>query len=297
MDTTTVRLIMATVEEGSISRAANRLDLAIAAASRRISDLEDQLGIKLFRRLPHGVEVTESGGKLIDHIQQIDNLVDRLTGDAQVLVGGLDGRIIIGAPKAVIIEFLCADIARIQQLYPRITLKIVEENSRNIQQSLRDRLIDIGIYESRSGFLDMTPYPYRSDRLVLVYNAAHFSFDTMPVPLDALFDKPLISLGKGSATLAAVERAFRNQGRAFTNNFLVSGFDTMLTMVRNGLGVGLMPPAVLRLLGGETSVSAAELEGSWQQRNYVLSFVEGHVQAQTLANIVAELKQNANARS
>ncbi len=291
LDTTTVRLVMATVEEGSISKAANRLDLAVAAASRRISELEDQLGIKLFRRLPHGVEVTESGEKLIEHIQQIDNLVARLAGDAEVMVGGKDGRIIIGAPKTAIIEFLSADIARIQQRYPGITLKIVEENSRIIQQSLRDRVIDVGIYESRSGFLDMPQYPYRDDRLVLVYSAAHFSFDTVPVPLEALYDRPLISLGKGSASLAAVQRAFRNNGRSFSNNFLVTGFDSMLTMVRHGLGIGLMPPAVLRSLDAAASVAAVELAGSWQHRHYVLSYVEGHAQAQTLANIVSELKQ------
>lgn len=295
LDTVTVRLIMATVEEGSISRAANRLDLAVAAASRRITDLEEQLGIKLFRRLPHGVEVTESGHKLVGHLQQIDTLVDRLVGDAEVMVDGLDGRIIIGAPKAVIIEFLCADIARIQKLYPGISLKIVEENSRIIQQSLRDRVIDIGIYESRSGFLDMKQYQYREDRLALVYNPTHFSFDNAPVEIEALFDKPLISLGKGSATLAAVERAFRNQGRAFTNNFLVSGFDTMFNMVKHGLGVGLMPSAVRRFFGTDASVVEAELDGRWQYRQYVLSYAEGHAQGQTLANIVAELRRGSQA--
>ncbi|MFP3480324.1 LysR family transcriptional regulator, partial [Burkholderia sp. SIMBA_057] len=46
-DTTTVRLILAIVEEGSISRAADKLGLAVAAASRRVSDLEEQLGAKL----------------------------------------------------------------------------------------------------------------------------------------------------------------------------------------------------------------------------------------------------------
>ncbi|WP_217645744.1 LysR family transcriptional regulator [Pseudoxanthomonas sp. GM95] len=297
LDTVTIALILATVEEGSISRAANRLDLAVAAASRRISELEEQLGVKLFRRLPHGMEVTEAGDKLIVHLQQVDMLVDRLAGDAQAMVSGLDGRIIIGAPKAVIIEFLCGDIARIQQLYPGISLKIVEENSRIIQQSLRDRVIDIGIYESRSGFLDLRQYPYREDRLVLVYNPSHFSFDADPVPLEALFDKPVISLGKGSATLAAIERAFRNQGRAFTNNFLVSGFDTMFNMVRHGLGIGLMPPEVHRFFDPGATIGQAELDGNWQHRQYVLSYVEGHAQGQTLANIVSELRRGSTSRS
>ena len=52
IDSTTVQLVLAIAEEGSISRAADRLQLAVAAASRRLSDLEQQLGARLFKRQP-----------------------------------------------------------------------------------------------------------------------------------------------------------------------------------------------------------------------------------------------------
>jgi DNA-binding transcriptional LysR family regulator len=288
-DTTTVRLILAIVEEGSISRAADKLSLAVAAASRRVSDLEDQLGAKLFRRVPHGVEVTESGAKLLQYVRQIDNLIDRLDGDAKALHHGLDGRIIIGAPKAVVIQFLAGEIAAIQRKYPGISLKIVEENSKIVQQLLRDKVIDIGIYEKKSGFLDLAKSPYKEDRLVLVYSSPHFSFGAEPVGIDDILDLPIVSLGKGSAVLSAVERAYRSRGRAFPNNFTASGFDTMLSMVRHGLGIGLMPPAVLRDFHPEANIASAELEGDWHHRSYVLSCVEGHAQQQTLHNVVTEL--------
>src|SRR3546814_1165828 len=80
---------------------------------------------------------------------------------------------------------------------------------------------------------------YRQDRLVLVYSRAHFHFQTDPVSLEDVLDVPLIALGKGSAILAAVQRAYRSQGRQFQSRFVVSGFDTMLALVREGLGVGL----------------------------------------------------------
>jgi DNA-binding transcriptional LysR family regulator len=290
IDTTTIQLVIAMVEEGSISRAANRLGLAVAAASRRVSDLEAQLGTKLFRRVPHGVDATESGTQLLGYIQQMDTLIDRLEGDARALVTGLGGRIIIGATKAVIIEFLSHDLADIRRRFPGIALKIVEENSKIIQQMLRDKVIDIGIYEKKSGFLDLAQQPYRDDHLVLVYSRAHFRFDTTPVPLDALLDLPLVSLGKGSAILSAVQRAYRDEGRRFENNFAVSGFDTMLSVVRHGLGVGLMPPDVLRSLHPEDAIACAELAGDWHRRTYVLSCVEGHAQAETLANVVEQLR-------
>lgn len=288
-DTTTIRLILAIAEEGSISRAADRLSLAVAAASRRVTDLEDQLGAKLFKRVPHGVEITGSGDKLLQYVRQIDNLIDRLEGDAQALNQGLDGRIIIGAPKAVVIQFLAREIADIQRKYPGISLKIVEENSKIVQQLLRDKVIDVGIYEKKSGFLDLAKSPYKEDRLVLVYNRPHFQFPDGPVGIDDILDLPIVSLGKGSAVLSAVHRAYRSRGRLFPNNFTVSGFDTMLAMVHHGLGVGLMPPDVLHSFHPGESLASAELQGDWHRRSYVLSCVEGHAQEQTLRNVVTEL--------
>lgn len=289
VDTTTVRLVLAIVEEGSISRAADKLGLAVAAASRRVSDLERQLDAKLFRRVPHGVEVTESGDKLLRYLRQIDSLVDRLEGDAEALSHGLDGRVVIGAPKAVVIEFLAREIADMQRKYPGIRLKIVEENSRIVQQLLRDKVIDIGIYERTSGFLDLPQSPYRDDRLVLVYSRPHFRFPDSPVGIDDLLDLPIVSLGKGSAILSAVRRAYRSRGRLFRDDFAVSGFDTMLALVRHGLGVGLMPPDVLRSFHPEEALGSVELQGDWSRRSYVLSCVDGHAQQQTLRNVVAEL--------
>jgi DNA-binding transcriptional LysR family regulator len=289
LDSTTVQLVLAIAEEGSISRAADRLQLAVAAASRRLSDLEAQLGASLFKRQPHGVRATEPGLKLLAHIRQIGNLIERLEGDAQALGRGRDGRILIGAPKSAILQFLARDIAALQRRYPHITLQVMEENSKIVQQLLRDKVIDIGIFEKTSGFVDLPRSDYRQDRLVLVYSRHHFRFDAGPVELDRLLDCPIVSLGRGSAILSALRRAHRSRGRVFRNDFTVSGFDTMLALVREGLGVGLMPPGVLQSFHPEPALGWAELEGDWHERGYVLSFVEGQAQEQALRNVVTAL--------
>lgn len=50
-----------------------------------------------------------------------------------------------------------------------------------------------------------------------------------------------------------------------------------------------MPPAIFQSFHPESALAAATLEGQWHHRSYVLSFVEGHAQAHTLRNVVAEL--------
>src|SRR5574337_995587 len=241
MDTTTVRLVLAVAEEGSISRAADRMQLAVAAASKRLTDLERQLGTRLFKRQPHGVRITEPGLRLLGHIRQVDNLMRRLEDDAQALGHGSDGRILIGAPKAAIIEFLARDLAALRAKYPEITLQVLEENSKIVQQLLRDKVIDVGIFEKTSGFIDLPQADYQRDRLVLVYSRLYFQFGQPRLTLDEVLGCPLVTLGRGSAILAAVQRAYQSRGRVFHANYSDSGFDTMLALVRQGLGVGLMP--------------------------------------------------------
>lgn len=286
IDSTTVQLVLAIAEEGSISRAADKLNLAVAAASRRMSDLERQCGTRIFQRVPHGVRLTESGSKLLQHIRQIDNLILRLKDDAEAISRGQDGRIIIGAPKTAIIQFLARDIAHIKRKHPGITIQVIEENSKVVQQLLRDKVIDIGIYEKTSGFMSLEAFDYHRDKLVLVYSRAHFHFQADPVPLDDVLDVPLIALGKGSAILTAVQRAYRSHGRLFQAHYIVSGFDTMLALVREGLGVGLMPPPILHGFQRSPSLTSSELEGNWHERQYMLSSVDTNAQPLALRHVL-----------
>jgi len=289
IDSTTVQLVLAVAEEGSISRAADKLNLAVAAASRRISDLEAQCGTRIFQRVPHGIRITESGSKLLQHMRQIDSLILRLKDDADAISRGQDGRIIIGAPKTAIIQFLAPDIARVKRRHPGIAIQVVEENSKVVQQLLRDKIIDIGIYEKTSGFMPLEALDYRQDRLVLVYSRAHFHFHAEPVPLEEVLDIPLVTLGKGSAILAAVQRAYRSRGRQFQSSFVVSGFDTMLALVREGLGVGLMPPGVLEDFRLDPSLATSEIQGEWHERHYMLSSVDTNAQPLALRTVLSIL--------
>ena len=74
-DFTTLRVFVAIADERSLTRAAEREHLALAAVSKRVSDLEAQLGISLLYRQPKGVELTPAGHALLHHARTVlDNL-------------------------------------------------------------------------------------------------------------------------------------------------------------------------------------------------------------------------------
>ena len=60
-DLVTLNLVLAIAETRNITRAAEREHLALAAASKRLKDLETRLGVQLFERRARGVETTEAG--------------------------------------------------------------------------------------------------------------------------------------------------------------------------------------------------------------------------------------------
>ena len=268
------------------------MGIAVAAASRRVSDLEAQLGVPLFTRQSHGMRVTQAGTALLAHLRQIDNLTHRLSADALAASHGREGRVMIGAPKSALIPFLARDIANVQRKYPSIDVQIVEENSGIVQQLLQDGIIDIGVFEKTSGYGDLPRYEYRNDHLELIYSRRHFSFEPAALKIEQLIELPLVTLGRGSAILARLQREHQSRGRVFRENITVNGFDTMLALVREGIGVGLMPPAIFQSFHPESHLATTALAGEWHQRSYVLSFVEGHAQPRTLRNVVADLLPN-----
>ncbi len=139
-DLTTVQLFIAVADFGSITRGAERLYLAPAAASRRILELEAQLGVSLFERLLHGMALTEAGRALLAHARGITHTVQRMQDDAASFVGGDLGVVRVAAPKSAVIQFLPFDILRCATACPGVRIDLQEMNSLEVQQSLRRRI-------------------------------------------------------------------------------------------------------------------------------------------------------------
>lgn len=119
------------VDTGSISRAADRMAVAKSAVSRRISDLEQRLGVQLFRRTTRQMNLTDSGRSFYERATQI--LAD--LEEAELAVSqqhsALTGRLRIAAPLSFGVPHLGPAIVDFNKQHPGITFD-VDFNDRQI---------------------------------------------------------------------------------------------------------------------------------------------------------------------
>ncbi len=111
-DLLSLELYIATAELTNVTRAAERLHLAPAAASRRIQDLEAQFGVAFFERRPHGMALTDAGQAMLAHARNVMHTVLRMRDDADSYRGGQRDVVRLAAPRSAMTQFVPADIER-----------------------------------------------------------------------------------------------------------------------------------------------------------------------------------------
>src|SRR6476660_7671549 len=93
IDLSTLRVVVAAADLGSISAASERLQLAVAAASSRITALEASLGFRVFERSSRGVQLTPAGQMLVQRSRALLTDADRLAQHLRGYSEGLPGHV------------------------------------------------------------------------------------------------------------------------------------------------------------------------------------------------------------
>ena len=140
-----LRLIKAIVEEGSITKAIDKLHLTQSALSHQLKEAEYQLGTKIFLRADKKLTLTKAGEKLYEIANEILDKLSETELQIKQMVFGEFGEIRISTECFSSYHWLPSVIKQFHDLYPNIELKIVTEATHYPLQKLLDNVIDIGI--------------------------------------------------------------------------------------------------------------------------------------------------------
>src|SRR5271166_1029492 len=123
-----LRYFAAVAEELSFRRAAHRLHVSHPSLSQRITDLENELGMKLFKRNSRQVELTEAGRGFLTGVWQTLNSIQKAVAQAQEVAKGERGRLVIGNIGLLTQSFLQAALANFRERYPLVEVTVKHMN-------------------------------------------------------------------------------------------------------------------------------------------------------------------------
>ena len=197
-----LRYFAAVASEGGFGRAADRLGMTQPSLSRQISDLEDLLGAPVFDRTARGVELTDAGRALREHMNDVFSAYEHVIGVAAQARRGLAGRCVIGTIHTVAASRIIARVlARTQEQFPGLELVFEDYPTAHQPHALREGLIDIGLCHSYPSLTD-DPLLMRErlieDEIMGALVAEDHPLATREV-LDAwdLVDIPFLFIGRG----------------------------------------------------------------------------------------------------
>ena len=145
MDIKDMRAFYAIVEEGNISHAAQRLDIAQPALSRQMKRLDNSLGVQLFERGSRRIRLTDAGRVMYSRVEHILGMVDGTVREITEIGSGVAGSIRLGTITTSGAMLLPELISEFHSRYPHVTYQIWEAEGARILELLDNRVIEIGI--------------------------------------------------------------------------------------------------------------------------------------------------------
>lgn len=152
-----LRYFLAIAREGSISGAANSLNVTQPTLSRQMKDLEEELGHRLFVRSSHSVSLTAEGMRLRKRAEEITELVNKTKAEFNTEHNIISGDIYIGSGETHAMRLIADVIKELQQDYPEINYHIYSGNAEDVTERLDKGLLDFGILIQP---IDISKYNY-----------------------------------------------------------------------------------------------------------------------------------------
>ncbi|MFT4113018.1 LysR family transcriptional regulator [Silvibacterium sp.] len=236
-----LRYACAIADTGSFSRAAERCQVAQPSLSQQVLKLEESLGAKLFDRLGRSIRLTEAGRAFIPHARSILEQMETARLSVADKHADLRGSVAIGVIPTIAPYLMPRYTAAFTRRFPEAKLRIVEETTPVLIESLRDLSIDIAILALPLRHKDLEFYPIRTEPLFAVLPKDHPRGEEESLTLKDLRGESFVMLRDGHCfrdlSIAACTHARITPNIAFESG----QFSSLLGMVAAGVGISLVP--------------------------------------------------------
>ena len=241
MEVHQLRYVCAITETGSFSRAAERCKVAQPSLSQQVLKLEEDLGTKLFDRLGRSVRLTEAGRAFLPHARSILSQMEAARSSVTDKSADVQGSVAVGVIPTIAPYLMPRYMTTFTKKYAEAKLRIVEETTPVLIESLRDLSIDLAILALPLRHKDLELFPLRTEPLFAVLPKDHPRASAESLALKDLSGESFVMLRDGHCfrdlSIAACTHARVTPRIAFESG----QFSSLFGMVAAGIGISLAP--------------------------------------------------------
>jgi len=237
-----IRYFDEVARQGSIRRAADRLNVAPSAVNRQILKLEDELGAPLFERLPRGLRLTAAGEILIESVRRWQQDFGRACAQLEELRGLRRGHVGLAVVEGVIADFVPDVLARFSRAYPLVSVTANVHGSEGVLRRLRAAEVEIGLLFNPPSAPAIRIVQAMRLRLGAIVPPGHPLTRKRAVRLRDCAEYPTILSAETVSLRAVLDTALARSKVQLRRIIESNSIAMMKSLVRRGVGVGYLTP-------------------------------------------------------
>jgi DNA-binding transcriptional LysR family regulator len=246
MDLLQLEHFLAVVEEGTFTRAAERVCRTQPAVSQSIKKLEEEVGAPLFARDVHEVSLTEAGRVLADYARRMVGLRNEAVRQVSELKTLKAGTLAIAAHESAAVYLLPAPLRTYLDKFPDIKVGIYRSRLNEIPRQVLDREVDVGFVKEEPAFHDLQWAEVHTDQMILVAAPSHPLASRSDVSVRDLGSEHFVLHHLCSATADTIQRLFEQHGTRCRIVAELWSFENIKNFVQEGVGLAIVPGITVR---------------------------------------------------
>lgn len=226
----------------NITRAADRLYITQSSVSKRIQQIERELGTTIMLRSRQGIHFTPAGEIVLQHVSEAARELETMRQEIGLSRGAVAGTLRAGVSINYSMYRLPGQLLKFQEEYPQVSTQITTNNSHDVYRLLLHGSIDVGILRGE--------FDWSGEKALLERErvCAITSRQYGELPLESL---PQLVRRTDAAMERDIARWMREHGiPASRNQIIVNSTATCVEMARQGLGWGIVPEICLKNFDG-----------------------------------------------
>jgi LysR family transcriptional regulator, carnitine catabolism transcriptional activator len=240
-----IRSFIAVAETLSFRTASERLNLSQPAVSNHIRDLEETLGVSLFKRTTRNVVLSPEGENFLIRTRRALADLDDVVNDIIEQRAPRRGRVNFGCVPPLAHSFMPAALSRFYKLYPNVKVQIFDEFADRLYKRTLEYEVDFMVGPAAPSQIDLEFNYLKKDRYVAIMPAGHRLADRKSVRLADLTNHPFILLTMPDNVRIILERAFAAAGLEFVSAYTATNYFTIGGMIEAGLGITALPNMIV----------------------------------------------------